>query len=312
MVVSGGTSVTYSQPITVVAAESAPEEGIPEETVTKTELFMSESLENFKKGDYMVALEGVNKAIAESPGDGAFHEYRALVLFALGQYGEATGVLNPLLASSPGWDWSTMVQLYASPDTYTEQLRKLEEYAKANSDSAAAQFLLGYHYMVCTYLDQAAASFAKAAELEPADQVAAQMAELAAASTRSGDAPEGVDPDAAGESPEEEPSDEPMIEAPESVELEQILGSWKSQNGEEGLVTLSLSDQGEFVWRFEAEGGEPFEMKGDFNLAQENVLTLDASDSQMAGTVKLTEDGKMNFILAGGPPGDPGLVFEKG
>ena len=164
IIINAGPPVTYSQPITVVAAETVPAtEEVATAQATKSELLMDQSLESFKANDYLTALEAVNKAIAESPGDGAFHEYRALVLFALGQYGEAAGVLNPLLVSSPGWDWSTMVQLYGNADTYTEQLRKLEEYAKSNSESAPAQFLLGYHYMVCTYLDEAADAFAKAA-----------------------------------------------------------------------------------------------------------------------------------------------------
>lgn len=313
--VSGGTTVNYSQPITVVASETAPSD--EKEATSKADLLMSQSLENFKKGDYLAALEGVNGAIAEFPGDGAFHEYRALILFALGKYGEAAGVLNPVLVSSPGWDWSTMIQLYNSSETYTGQLRKLEEYAKANANSAPAQFLLGYHYMVCTYLEQAAAAFAKAAELEPADRVAAQMAELAAASVTSGDSAEGAEgvvEKAEGAEPETSATPEEVAAAPPAaaVDLDQLLGTWSSDNGENGVVTLTLTDDGKFTWKFKATEGEPFEMSGDFNLGQANILTLDSKDSQMAGTVSLPEEGNMNFVLAGGPPGDPGLVFKKG
>ncbi|MDF1826408.1 MAG: tetratricopeptide repeat protein [Verrucomicrobiales bacterium] len=299
--VSSGTSVTYSQPVTVVAVEAAPQlEDASDEEAEKTELLINESLSHFKGNDYLTALEGVDRAIAESPGDGAFHEYRALVLFALGQYGEAAGVLNPLLASSPGWDWSTMIQLYPDADTYTAQLRRLESYAKTNSESASAQFLLGYHYMVCTYLDQAAVAFGRAAELEPADRIAVQMARLASASTTAGDN---------AETPEDySDAAEPL--AP--VELDQILGAWNSDNGENGVVTLVLTDEGGFSWSFDGSEGEPFEMKGEFNLGQANVLTLDANESQMAGTVSVTPEGSLNFVLAGGPPGDPGLQFKRG
>jgi tetratricopeptide (TPR) repeat protein len=268
---------------------------------TKAELSMNESLASFKKGEYLTALEGVNLAIAESPGDGAFHEYRALILFALARYGEAAGVLHPLLVSSPGWDWSTMIQLYGNTDDYTAQLRKLEDYTKANSESASSQFLLGYHYMVCTYLDQAETAFAKAAELMPADKVASQMAALAGASTSSGET------DTAGT---EETTVSPELQS--ITELDQILGSWESDNGENGVVTLSLTDAGTFTWTFEGKEGDPFELAGEFNLGQANVLTLDADDSQMAGTVAVDADGNLNFILAGGPPGDPGLQFKKG
>ncbi|MDF1658584.1 MAG: tetratricopeptide repeat protein, partial [Verrucomicrobiales bacterium] len=302
IVVSSGQPVTYSEPITVVAAETAPSsEEVAAVQATKAELAMNESLASFKEGDYLPALEAVNQAIAESPGDGAFHEYRALILFATAQYGEAAGVLHPLLASSPGWDWSTMIQLYGNADDYTNQLRKLEDYAKANDDSAPPQFLLGYHYMIGTYLDEAEEAFSKAAELMPADTVAAEMAALAASSTTSGDETEtaGTGEEVAGP------------ETPTAVELEQILGSWESDNGENGVVTLSLTDAGGFTWTYKGTEGDPFELSGDFNLGQANVLTLDADDSQMAGTIVIDAEGNLNFVLAGGPPGDPGLQFKK-
>ena len=302
VVVSSGPAVTYSQPITVVAAETTPPgEEVATVQATKAELSMNESLASFKKGEYLTALEGVNLAIAESPGDGAFHEYRALILFALAQYGEAAGVLHPLLVSSPGWDWSTMIQLYGNTEDYTAQLRKLEDYTKANSESAPSQFLLGYHYMVCTYLDQAETAFAKAAELMPADKVASQMAALAGASTSSGEE---------GTAGTEETTETPELQS--ITELDQILGSWESDNGENGVVTLSLTEAGTFTWTFKGKEGDPFELAGAFNLGQANVLTLDADDSQMAATVAVDADGNLNFILAGGPPDDPGLQFKKG
>ena len=127
------------------------------------------------------------------------------------------------------------------------------------------------------------------------------MAELAASSTNSGD-------DDVAEEDEVLPPDE----APKSVVLDQLLGSWESNNGDDGTVSLTLSESGEFTWKFEGKDKDPFEMKGAFNLGQASVLTLDADESQMAGTGAIDEEGNLNFVLAGGPPGDPGLLFEKG
>ena len=73
---------------------------------------------------------------AEAPGDGALHEYRALVLFALGKFSEAAGVLNPVLAGGPGWDWTTMISLYPGQETYMNQLAALESYANSKHDAA--------------------------------------------------------------------------------------------------------------------------------------------------------------------------------
>ena len=55
-------------------------------------------------------------------------------------------------------------------------------------------------------------------------------------------------------------------------------------------------------------------MKGSFNLGTGNLLTLagnESEDAQMAAIVSMPETTEMTFVLAGGPPGDPGLKFKK-
>ena len=41
------------------------------------------------------------------PNDASLHEFRALVLFALGQYEQAAATLYAVLSNGPGWDWTT-------------------------------------------------------------------------------------------------------------------------------------------------------------------------------------------------------------
>lgn len=309
----------------MVAEKSVPaDESAANAQAEKVDSFIGESQRAFKTNNYLQALELCDKAIAESPGDGGLHEYRALILFALAKYGEAAGVLNPVLVSSPGWDWSTMVQLYDKQETYTEQLRKLEAYTRANPQSPSAFFVLGYHYMICGYMEESAVAFNQAVELEPADRVAAQLASLAENSSVAGDedSPEiaSVDPEkaaaaeeAAAEATEASPAAS-SASATEEVPFETILGKWSSDQGENGTVTLTLSEDGTFTWEYAGPDAEPFKMEGDYNLGQDNILTLTdgkTEDSQMAGTVSLPGENTMNFVLAGGPPGDPGLVFEK-
>ena len=269
----------------------------------------------FKENNYLKALELCDKAISESPGDGGLHEYRALILFALAKYGEAAGVLNPILVSSPGWDWSTMVQLYDKQETYTNQLRKLEEYAAANTEVASAQFVLGYHYMVCGYLEEAGTAFAKAAELEPADRVAAQLASLAQNSTTSEetevadvDEAKAKEAEATKDQTSEEASPEVAEAATAEVPFDQIVGSWKADQGENGVVTLTLKDDGTFIWEYTSTQADPFKMEGEYNLGEGNILTLKdgkEEDSQMAGTVSLPKESELNFVLAGRPPRRP-------
>ncbi|MEM6915150.1 MAG: hypothetical protein AAF491_01190 [Verrucomicrobiota bacterium] len=319
-------SVTYQEPITVVAEAAAPQdESSANAQAEQVDSFIGESQTAFKANNYLQALELCDKAISVSPGDGGLHEYRALILFALAKYGEAAGVLNPVLVSSPGWDWSTMVQLYDKQETYAGQLRKLEEYTRANQESASACFVLGYHYMICGYMEESATAFRKAVELEPADRVAAQLASLAENSkVVSGDESSevaNVDPEKAekaeesSEEPDETSSTEVTEAATAEVPFEQMLGTWSSDQGENGTVILTLKEEGTFTWEYTSPNSDPFKMEGNFNLGSDNILTLSdgaKEDSQMAGTVSLPAENQLNFVLAGGPPGDSGLSFKKG
>lgn len=298
---SGSTTViNYSEPITVSAGKMPPGDEAAEDTAEeKSSAALEASRAAFKKGDYMAALKSADEAIAAVPGDTAVHEYRGLILFALGKYGEAAGVLNPVLASGPGWDWTTMTGLYASQSTYTDQLRKLEDYARAKPDDAAVRFLLGYHYLVCAHLDQAYEEFDQAAKLQPADTISAQLRDLCKSS---------ISPDTGDQTPAEPPVE--AAQAPPPVPAEKLVGTWVSDRGEQGKVTLKMDAEGKFTWTFK-HGDQSNDLSGTFSIDERGLLVLASEDSQMVGEIKLPEDNKLNFVLAGGPQGDPGLNFDK-
>lgn len=291
--------VTYQEPITVVAAKTAPKADDETARITqKSESLIAESQAAFKQGNYLVALESANKAIAEAPGDGALHEYRALILFALGKFSEAAGVLNPVLAGGPGWDWSTMIALYNTQETYMSQLDALKNYSKGKPNAADAHFLLGYHHMVCGHLEEAAEEFEAAAKLQPADSVSAQLRDLTKASSQSG-SDEPTEPDSEKEA------------APQTaLPLEKLSGAWVSDKGEAGTVLLVFKDDGKFIWSFK-KGDQNNEFSGDFSMNDNGLLVLDAKESQMTATVSQPKDNELKFVLAGGPPGDPGLTFTR-
>lgn len=297
-----GTQVTYTQPITVVAAQTAPAETEAEKVTEQSESYIAESQSAFKQRDYLKALDFANKAVGEAPGDGALHEYRALVLFALGKYSEAAGVLNPVLAGGPGWDWTTMISLYDAQETYMQQFKGLQAYSASKPDAADARFLLGYHYMVCGYLEEATAEFEAAAKLQPADTVSAQLRDLTKASSNNGDTEAGEE---AGE-----PAAEEAPPPPAPVPLEKLSGTWVSDKGAQGTVTLAFKDDGKFIWTFK-NADKSNEFGGEYSMNDNGLLVLDAEDSQMVASVELPKDNELKFVLAGGPPGDPGLVFAK-
>jgi tetratricopeptide (TPR) repeat protein len=281
-----------------VRSAPADDEAIARST-QKSESLIRESQDAFKQKNYLVALELADKAIAESPGDGALHEYRALVLFALGKYGDAAGVLNPVLASGPGWDWSTMIALYDAQETYTDQLQKLEAYTEQKPDAADSHFLLGYHYMVCGHLDLATPQFDTAVRLMPNDSVSKELAELTRATAKPGD----TEPAQTGGQAEEAP-------APAPVPLEKLSGTWVSTREGGGTITLSFGNDGKFNWSF-VKDGKTSQFSGEYSINDNGLLVLDSKESQMVASVDMPQETQMKFVIAGGPPADPGLSFVK-
>src|SRR5262249_30648096 len=130
---------------------------------------------SFQRGDSNQALALTNDALTKLPNDTALHEFRALCLFALGRYDEAAATLYGVLAVGPGWDWSTMIGLYPDVGTYTAQLRALEDYRDANPRSAAARFVLAYHYLTEGYTDAAVSVLKQVVALMPSDTLSAKL-----------------------------------------------------------------------------------------------------------------------------------------
>ncbi len=294
------TIINYSEPITVVATRSVPvsEEAALSNAEKSTAAF-ERSRAAFRSADYLAAASAIDEAISWEPGDTTLHEYRALVLFALGRYGDAAGVLNPVLASGPGWAWETMIGLYDSVDRYTAQFRKLEDYVLSQGDAADAHFLLGYHYMVGGHLEDAYAMFDRVHQLQPRDTVASQLRALVGDSI---------------------PTDEPlpeltggtkMVEVKKAtIEKTALQGIWKATSGDNKAITLSMTDLATFSWSYEgASAGEV--LKGDWSIDEDGFLVLADEDVQLVGDITLNEDGTLHFLLAGSPEGDPGLIFTR-
>ncbi|HEY1858729.1 MAG TPA: tetratricopeptide repeat protein [Gemmataceae bacterium] len=149
-----------------------------------------EASAQFKKGDYASAQQTVEKALQNLPGDAMLHEFRALTLFAQQKYQDAAAAVYAVLAAGPGWDWDTMKAFYPDADTYTKQLRALEEYQKANPQKGDASFLLAYHYLTLGSKDAAIKQLEHTVEVQPKDQIAAQLIKVLQQPQESKDRPE--------------------------------------------------------------------------------------------------------------------------
>jgi tetratricopeptide (TPR) repeat protein len=169
----------YSQPIAVPtqAEVSDTDNAVVDDSMDS----FSKARSYFMDGKYADAAAEAENALKLLPGDRTIHEFRALCLFAQKKYPEAAAALYAVLAAGPGWDWKTMSALYPDNDTYTAQLRALEQYVQDNRKEPQGRFLLGYHYAVLDERDLAAQQFRHAATLQPKDKLSAQLADALSA-----------------------------------------------------------------------------------------------------------------------------------
>jgi tetratricopeptide (TPR) repeat protein len=286
-----GAGYNYGQPIDTTAAA-------PEKTATdEAEAVFDQSRAAFKTGDYAQALSLCDSALQKLPNDPALHEFRALILFALKRYDDASAALFAVLTGGPGWDWTTLIGLYSGIDVYTDQLRALEDYVRQNTSSAPARFLLAYHYMTEGHNQAAADQFKAALQLQPKDTLSAKFVQLLtdAARSKDGDAPA---------QPAEAPVDAPPARS------YSLTGAWTASPTKNVSIGLNLQQDGAFVWNVKDKGKDR-QFKGTSNYGN-NLLTLAPPQGMpMTGKITWTDEKHFTFQVAGGGPNDPGLAFSR-
>jgi len=278
----------YAQPISTTAAPPA------QATADQASSVFDQARQAFSAGDYPTALQLDQKALAQMPNDTTLHEFLALVLFAQGNYEAAAAPLYSVLSVGPGWNWTTLIGNYADANTYTEQLRALETYLKANPKSAQARFVLAYHYITQGHEAEAVTQLKDVVSLQPNDTLSAQLIahfQPSGAATPS--------PDAA--SPAE-------VTAPGK-----LAGTWVADAPQNAKITLTINNVGGFAWDVAAPGKPPVSIAGTSTLA-DGVLSLAGKDNQagtLAGKLAWQDDTHFTFRAVGGPADDPGLKFAR-
>lgn len=243
----------------------------------------------FQAGQYAESLGKFNEALQQLPGDPVLHEMRALALFAVGQFQQAAAALNSLLAVAPGMDWTTLVSLYGDLDDYTAQLRALEAYVSDNPENAAASFVLAYHYLVMGHNEQAIEMLQRVVRLQPRDTTAQRLLKML----------EGP--------PEPTSAAVATTETPPETDL---VGRWLARAGD-AEIALTIDEDSQFVWQATPTGKPPVELSGNL-ITTSDLLILDTDDQgSMAGQVTSQGPNRFQFALAGGPPGEAGLTFER-
>ncbi|MFQ5734707.1 MAG: hypothetical protein ACE5KM_22465, partial [Planctomycetaceae bacterium] len=247
---------------------SEPVDGTSEPTDAGVE-DVADANSAFTDGDYETALTEADAAIKEMPNNADLHQFRSLILFALGRYQESAAAAHAALVNDNGWDWDTLKSFYASTDTYTAQLRALEKYTDEKPKNAPGRFLLAYHYLMLGHAKAAVTQLKVVIALEPRDELAAGILAAVAKQEKI-----ELEPRSAPQQGEQNPTPDnggqntaplPPVRTPKNVTPKNVTpkkkknavslpGTWTSQNAEgEPPVTLIFKADGTFSWTVTAD-----------------------------------------------------------
>jgi len=102
----------------------------------------------------------------------------ALTLFAMQRYKEAAATLYAVLSVGPGWDWTTMIDLYPSEESTRGSCARSKGMSARTRTRPRDTFVLAYQYMTTEHPDEAAKQFERVVQLVPNDDVSKQMLTL--------------------------------------------------------------------------------------------------------------------------------------
>jgi hypothetical protein len=327
----------YSQPINITAAPPDPN------AADSTEQVFSAARDSFQAGDYQRALDLADQVVKATPNAPVVHEFRALCLFALKRYDDAASAAYAALSAGPCWDWSTLVGLYGSADTYTNQLRVLEAAVRNNLNATPPRFLLAYHYLVQGNTDAAGMEFAIIAKSEPKDQLSGSFAKaltktkettptpatgapttVAGAqpatsggrtlvptsatvptASAAGTAPPTAAAPGAGTSASPQPAEAPP---PPPAEL---TGTWKAVPAPDTTVTLALQADGEYTWNVANKGQQQQSIAGRAVYVNDVLSLTQEEGPPLAGKIESKDASKFVFRLMGGGASAPALTFTR-
>jgi tetratricopeptide (TPR) repeat protein len=306
---SGSYGYDYSEPLVIyaeapaTAAETVATEPVASETSlaqlqpTNDGLAAFEEARTaFRSGEYDAALSKLDTTLKTMPRDPVVHEFRSLVLFAQKKYPESAAAVYAVLASGPGWDWTTMISLYSGVDAYTKQVRELENFVRDNPNSPDGHFLLGYHYQTMGHAKSAAKQFQAAQKELPEDKLIQQLVAMTTP-------PEELKQQSV-------PAPPPVVPAEKVLSPDQLVGTWTASS-RGATFELDLAKDGSFTWTYTRDKQKQ-SVKGVFAVDQNN-LALETNDGggTMLAEVDFAGPTQFKFRMIGDQSKDSGLEFKK-
>jgi len=301
---------TYAQPIPVTYNDAYAVQ--PQSGATSADDILNSAVAAFKQNDYDTALSLANQGIQQYPSDSVMHEFRALVLFAKGDYKQAAATIHSVLAVGPGWDWTTLSGLYNDVAVYTTQLRALEAAVRQTPNDGAGRFLLAYHYMSDGYPDSAVKQLQQVVQLVPNDKVANDLLRMMSAPA-SQSSQGGTPATANATQPTPQPPATNQANAPTQpsgppIDAAAMVGSWKASRDDGSSFQLTLTADKSFTWSFTQNNQAPQSFDGTYTI-EGNALALERKGGGSMVAEITQKNGQFNFKPVGAPPDDPGLNF---
>jgi hypothetical protein len=287
----GGGYVSYAQPIagdpgytqapsdqSAATADNSESDQGPD---ALTQQFNA-AREAFRNEQFGAALEQTDLALKQAPRDAAMNEFRSLCLFALGRFRESAAAIHAVLAAGPGMDWTTMISLYSNPETYTDQVRKLEDAIRQSPESADLRFLLAYHYITQGHKDDAVALLKEVIQLQPKDKLSADLVKMY-------DPPSSATPPPAAASADN-------VKEP-AWPMAKLEGNWTA-TGKDGEYDMTLAADDTFTWTFKRDGKDQ-KMSGAYVVRGKNLVLQPDSGGVMLSEISLKDDRTLEFSPIG-------------
>lgn len=264
------------------------------------------AIDRFRAADYANALSLIDGVIRIQPYDAAAHELRGLILFAMKNYTAAAATIHSVLATGPGWDWTTLSSVYSDMHQYESQLTELENYVASHPRQGSARFLLAYHYITAGRTEEAKEQLEQVIALVPKDKLAARLLRMVGG----GDAQQAVAPAAAPAS--DEKSAEPAAPAPDvkPADPTTFVGNWHAKRDDGATFDLKLAADKTFTWKF-TQQDQVQTMTGTYTLDKTTLTLHGPNQGAMVAEVNTDGDNRFTFKPLGGPSVDPGLTFVK-
>lgn len=287
-VVSSGYDYGQPIPVSTTIPDAAPADDV-----------LNSAVSAFKLNDFDTALRLVDQGITQTPSDAVLHEFRALILFAKGDYQPAAATIHSVLAVGPGWNWTTLSGLYADVSSYTTQLRALEASVRSHPQDGAGRFLLAYHYLIAGHNEAAARQLQQVVALTPTDRIAVDLLRMVSPSKT--ERPTTPPPQPTGEA----------ASAAASFDPASLVGSWIATRDDGSQFTLSLTSDEKFTWKYAPKDQKPQELSGTYTMDGHALALENAGGGALVATVTPGAGKRFNFKLLGAPEDDPGLEFRR-